>query len=586
MDEITKYIWQKNTIYDFHSFQINPNHQETDLQLRKNGKITIISNNLDECIENGAINCSVDDRNFRIILRDYKFRDYNIHEESEFFSESDKNLSTNSDIYINKNFFFGLLQIKFSKHALDNSKNYLSKINNKICAKDINYRKIFFYTILIALLFCCALPKSFLLLGSLLNIITIFFKIYLSVPAISIKDKYKNEYKSQYKSEYPIYTVLFPLYKEVNKINQIINVIKSINYPKEKLDVKIIIEEDDYMIIREVNSVDLPDCVHVIKVPEDKIKTKPKALNYAASFAIGEYITVYDAEDIPDSNQLLNAVNEFNNLPDEYICLQSKLDFYNENENILTKLISLEYKIWFNIILEGLSILNLPITLGGTSNHFKFKKLKEIGMWDAYNVTEDAELGLRIYIKGYKTKIINSFTLEEAPITIELWFNQRVRWVKGFYQTFLTYLKYKNKDLAKLNIYQKISIWILVCFNTLTFVISPLSFLVYMFFTLGWMKNWFYFYLFFGLICNLFFLLVIYLFSSRQKDKFVSSKLKKSYILAMDFFGVVTFYFYFVLHSFASIKAIYEIIFKPFRWNKTSHGLSKIFFKKNLNFKK
>ncbi len=105
MDEITKYIWQKNTIYDFHSFQINPNHQETDLQLRKNGKITIISNNLDECIENGAINCSVDGMNFRFILSTDKFRDYNIHEESNAISKSDKNLSTNSDIYINKFFF-------------------------------------------------------------------------------------------------------------------------------------------------------------------------------------------------------------------------------------------------------------------------------------------------------------------------------------------------------------------------------------------------------------------------------------------------------------------------------------------------
>jgi hypothetical protein len=105
MDEITKYIWQKNTIYDFHSFQINLNHQETDLHLRKNGRISIISDNLDECIENRVINCSVDGRNFRFILGDDKFRDYNIYEENEIFSEFDKNQYANIDIYVNKFFF-------------------------------------------------------------------------------------------------------------------------------------------------------------------------------------------------------------------------------------------------------------------------------------------------------------------------------------------------------------------------------------------------------------------------------------------------------------------------------------------------
>ena len=105
MDEITKYIWQKNTIYDFHSFQINSNYQESDLQLRKNGKISIVSDNLDECIKNGFINCSVDGRGVRFILSDDKLRDYNIYEDSDVFSKIDKNQYTNLDIYVNKFFF-------------------------------------------------------------------------------------------------------------------------------------------------------------------------------------------------------------------------------------------------------------------------------------------------------------------------------------------------------------------------------------------------------------------------------------------------------------------------------------------------
>ena len=178
--------------------------------------------------------------------------------------------------------------------------------------------------------------------------------------------------------------------------------------------------------------VDLPKYIHVIKVPVSFPRTKPKAMNYAISYVKGEYLCVYDAEDRPDSDQLLKALQAFKELSQEYACVQARLNFYNPNENMLTSFFSIEYSLWFEYLLKGLNLYELPITLGGTSNHFKVSALEKIGYWDAYNVTEDADLGIRLYSNGYKVHIIDSETLEEAPIGLFNWLAQRTRWIKGF----------------------------------------------------------------------------------------------------------------------------------------------------------
>ncbi|CAF1580414.1 unnamed protein product [Didymodactylos carnosus] len=180
--------------------------------------------------------------------------------------------------------------------------------------------------------------------------------------------------------------------------------------------------------------------MHLIKVPFSLPRTKPKALNYAMQYCKGKYVVIYDAEDRPAFDQLLKAVIEFDRLPEEYVCLQAKLTFYNENENLLTKLFNIEYCIWFEYLLTGLSLMSLPVLLGGTSNHFKLDILQKVGFWDAYNVTEDADLGIRLSSFNYKVWILDSYTYEESPIDIMSWINQRSRWIKGFLQTFLVFL--------------------------------------------------------------------------------------------------------------------------------------------------
>ena len=281
-------------------------------------------------------------------------------------------------------------------------------------------------------------------------------------------------------------------------------------------------------------------------------------MNYAMQYAKGEYVAIYDADDRPDRDQLIKALSMFASLPEEYICVQAKLNYYNKDENLLTKLFSIEYSIWFEYLIKALYILSLPLPLGGTSNHFKVHALRELGFWDAYNVTEDADLGVRLYSYGYKTALLDSHTLEESPISISAWLYQRSRWIKGYIQTFIVYLKNIHKQQVQTSFAGHFTAWIFVAFVTYSFFILPWILLLFINNTL--LHN----IAVTNLILNLIFMysMVAAIIISRRK----ASK--------QDMIACLLWPAYFLLHSVASYKAIYDLIKSPFKWNKTTHGVS------------
>lgn len=358
----------------------------------------------------------------------------------------------------------------------------------------------------------------------------------------------------------PIYSVLIPLYQETEKTESIIDSILKLNYPQSLLDVKIIVEEDDFELIDYLREVQLPYFIQLIIVPFCLPRTKPKALNYTLPYCKGKYLVVYDAEDKPDENQLLDAIAAFEALPAEYVCMQAKLNFYNKEENILTRLFSVEYSLWFNYLLKGLSLLNFPVPLGGTSNHFKTNILRKVGAWDAYNVTEDADLGIRLYLNGYKVNIIDSITLEESPITITNWLKQRSRWIKGFIQTFLVFLKQKP-DFSKVNYLQLASIYLFMGISSYSFFCIPWAILTV------WDESfWAINYLW---LINSFFTFS-YFYAVAFWILYQTPKLN-----ILSYLVLVIWPFYFLLHIIASYIALVETIITPFVWNKTKHGQSK-----------
>jgi glycosyltransferase XagB len=238
--------------------------------------------------------------------------------------------------------------------------------------------------------------------------------------------------------ELPNYTVVVALYREAHIVENLVKSIDAFDYPQGKLDIKLVIEQRDSETLAKIAELRLPARYEVVVAPSGKPQTKPRALNVALSCARGELIVVYDAEDIPAPNQLRLAAARF--AADKKLdCLQGRLAIRNHNESWLSKLFAIEYAILFDIINPGLCALNLPIPLGGTSNHFRVQSLVGVGAWDEWNVTEDADLGIRLARFGYRVKALDSDTWEEAPYEFGNWFRQRVRWQKGWMQTLIVH---------------------------------------------------------------------------------------------------------------------------------------------------
>ncbi len=408
---------------------------------------------------------------------------------------------------------------------------------------------------------------SFAFLGSIL------FKLYLALKGSQseLHDDVSIEELGAVKNEdVPVYTILLPVYKEDKLIRKLIWNLRGLNYPPEKLDVKLLIEEDDDKTLNAVKSLDFPANFEVIVIPFMMPKTKPKACNYGLFFSRGELLTIYDAEDIPDTWQLKKAYLMFSKLPKEYVVVQGALNYFNRNENLLTRMFTLEYSYWFDYMLPGLETLDIPIPLGGTSNHFKLEKLIELGSWDPFNVTEDADLGVRVYDKQYKIGIVRSTTYEEANNEPFNWIRQRSRWIKGYMQTYLVHMRNPVHLIRRIGWGGFFGFNFFIGGTAITFLVYPillLFFFVYLIFNITGIKtlfpDWILYFAIFNFVAGN--VLMIYInmmavFKRRYYELILFSALNPVYWL---------------MHSIAAYKGLWQLIYKPFYWEKTNHGLSK-----------
>jgi cellulose synthase/poly-beta-1,6-N-acetylglucosamine synthase-like glycosyltransferase len=248
----------------------------------------------------------------------------------------------------------------------------------------------------------------------------------------------------------PVYSILVPLYRERRVLRQLVDALSRLDYPAAKLDVKLIVEEGDGETRSALDRIALPGFFEVVVAPAGEPRTKPRALNVALPLARGEYTVIYDAEDVPDPDQLRLAIATFARQPQDVACLQARLVIDNTGDNWLTRLFTIEYAALFDVINPGLAALRCPVPLGGTSNHFRTTVLKAVGGWDAWNVTEDADLGIRLALMGYRVADLPSSTLEEAPGRPRAWMRQRARWMKGFLQVCVTHSRHPWRALRVL----------------------------------------------------------------------------------------------------------------------------------------
>ncbi|SBW13198.1 xyloglucan glycosyltransferase 1 [Brucella sp. 10RB9215] len=220
-------------------------------------------------------------------------------------------------------------------------------------------------------------------------------------------------------------------YREKDVVAQLIAALNRLNWPRSKLDIKLVCEKDDYETIAAIRCNTMPSNFELVLVPSGGPRTKPKALNYALQFARGEIVAVFDAEDRPHPDQLLEAWQAFRQGGSKLACVQAPLIIGNFRRNLLTRMFAFEYAVLFRGLLPWLARRGLVIPLGGTSNHFRRSCLEQVGGWDAYNVTEDADLGMRLARFGYRIDVISRGTIEDAPEEHGVWHRQRTRWIKG-----------------------------------------------------------------------------------------------------------------------------------------------------------
>ncbi|MCP5088764.1 MAG: glycosyltransferase [Rhodobacteraceae bacterium] len=375
----------------------------------------------------------------------------------------------------------------------------------------------------------------------------------------------------------PKVSVLIPLLRERDILDRLIHRMAKLTYPKELLDICLVYEADDAETRNHLLHRKLPYWMRTIEVPESIIQTKPRALNYALDFCRGDIVGVYDAEDAPEPDQIHRVVREFQDAGKDVACVQCRLDYYNSRTNWISRCFSIEYAILFRVILPGLQRLGLPIPLGGTSVFFRRDKLEEMGRWDAYNVTEDADLGMRMRRFGYRCICVDSTTYEEANFRVLPWIRQRSRWLKGFLQTYITHMRHPIQLFRRFGLPGFLTFQVLFLGTFSSFAAAPIVLPI-------WALS-------FGLDPGIyssssigFLHLLIAAFLGTEALLlllgFVAVRARGERQL---FWYLPAMLFYWPIGALAAYKALFELFFHPDYWDKTAHGINDLSFQSEID---
>ncbi len=400
-----------------------------------------------------------------------------------------------------------------------------------------------------------------------------FYKFYLAAMALARPRETVVSAEDLQKlrdDDLPVYTILVPLYDEAKVVADLLGAIDKLDYPRSKLDVILLLEEDDLDTLRAVEGVQLGRHIRTLVVPDGRPKGKPRACNYGLLYSLGEYVVIYDAEDRPEPDQLKKVIVAFREAGPTTGCVQAKLNYYNREQNLLTRWFTAEYSTWFDLYLPGLTSTGSPVPLGGTSNHFRVADLRQLGAWDPFNVTEDADLGLRLARAGFATEIINSTTYEEANSHLGNWIRQRSRWLKGYMQTWLVCMRDPWELFQQLRPIGFLSFQVMVLGTILTCFASPLLWILLLagvFNRSLWIEIVFPPPVVYASSIAFFGGNFFYLFST------MAGCFARGYYEDVKYALLSPAYW--MLMSIAAWKAAYQLVRRPHYWEKTRHGLTR-----------
>lgn len=367
----------------------------------------------------------------------------------------------------------------------------------------------------------------------------------------------------------PTISVLVPLLSEAEITDSLVKHLTAIDYPADHLDVLLVTEADDACTAAALGREDLPPHFTRVTVPEGRIRTKPRALNYALDFAEGDIIGVWDAEDAPETDQLRIVAATFATAPPDVVCLQGRLDFYNPHQNWLSRCFTLDYAGWFRVILPGLARMGFAIPLGGTTLFFRRSALEELGRWDAHNVTEDADLGVRLARAGWRTDMVATTTYEEANCRPIPWVRQRTRWLKGYALTWAVHMQQPLRLWRELGARRFFGFQLMFLGTMALFLSAPLLWSLWAL-PLGLPHP-----VAEALPAPLLNALIILFIGSELISLTVALVAAADREHRWLIKWAPTLPLYFALGALACYRAIVDIAAAPFYWDKTRHGISR-----------
>ncbi|WP_417208007.1 glycosyltransferase [Antarctobacter sp.] len=366
----------------------------------------------------------------------------------------------------------------------------------------------------------------------------------------------------------PLVSILVPLFHEQDIAHTLVARLSRLTYPKALLDVVLVLEAEDRLTRETLSRTELPPWMRTITVPPGRVTTKPRALNYAYRFTRGEIVGIYDAEDAPAPDQIDRVVAQFHEAPADVGCLQGILDYYNPRANWLSRCFTIEYASWFRVLLPGLSRLGLVVPLGGTTVFFRREVLEKVCGWDAHNVTEDADLGVRLARHGFRTHLMPSVTREEANNRFWPWIKQRSRWLKGYGITWWVHTRQPRRLWRDLGPKRFAGIQLLFLTTLVQFALAPVL--------------WSFWLILMGLphpldahLTRPVILGLTTVFLSAEAVSILvglAALARSPHRFLMPW--VPTLFAYFPLGTVAIYKALWETIKNPFYWDKTQHGRS------------
>ncbi len=374
-------------------------------------------------------------------------------------------------------------------------------------------------------------------------------------------------------ADLPRFAVLVPIHREEAVVADLVAALSRLDYPADRLDLRLVVEADDLATRAAAERAVAGTAVDMVIVPPSLPRTKPKALDFALATVDADFVTVYDAEDRPDPDQLRRAAGAFALGSDDLAVVQAALeiDHAADARPWLVRQFEIEYAMLFHGLLPWLAERRLFLPLGGTSNHFRRDALLAVGGWDPHNVTEDADVAVRLVRAGWHAGVVASATREEAPTDLAAWFAQRTRWMKGWMQTWFTHMRRPRRLHAEMDLRDAVAVHIVLAGQ----VLSAATFLPSLVLVALQLAG------------------VLPLFHDSGIDEDVltvaalaafGTGLVGALILALTvasrvgrrfrLVDLATMPLYRCAISLATYAAIVELLRAPARWNKTPHGLA------------